>query len=162
MTIQLKGTCKRYLFIGISILIVCLASCNQDTEYGVTMDLVFENVTTSSIRFNIKPSVSSINRQTVILAPQSRSNIFTYKFEGVDKNLNIETCCQDFLIDVYGGRGTEGDSQILALDNDLCVTHLNEKSVDLSNYAKEKVNDSHFRYRYTFDSIDIEDPQQCQ
>lgn len=162
MRIQLKEIYKHFLLIGISALTVSLAGCGQEIEYRMTVELIFQNTTTSQIGFSIRPDINSSGRENITLVPQSQSTVFTYEIDGVDKNPNIETCCQDLLVDVYGGRGTNGNSQVLRLDNDLCVIHLNEKSIVLSNYSKEIISERHFKYSYTFTDTDIENPQPCQ
>jgi hypothetical protein len=151
---------QHYLLIGISALIFFLNGCVQEIEYGLTMDLLYINQTDETISFSI---INSNNqRETVSISPNSESEIFTYFISGVDKKPAIETCCQDPLIDVFGGRGTEGNSQVLIINDELCVTHLNEKSVVISNYLQEKISDRHFRFSYTFTNNDIENKHQCE
>jgi hypothetical protein len=159
-TMQQKLIYKHYLLIGISAIIIFFNGCVQEIEYGLTMDLLYVNQTDETISFSI---INSNNqRETVSISPNSESEIFTYFISGFNKIPEIETCCQEPLIDVYGGRGTEGNSQVLIINDELCVTHLNEKSVVLSNYLKEKISDRHFRYSYTFINNDIENKHQCE
>lgn len=157
-----KTTYVRYLLIGISALTVLLSSCRKQTEYRMKMDLLFINQTNKEISFIIRPDILSSRVENIIIGPQSQSRIFTFEISGVDKIPNIETCCRDALIGAYGGSGTEGYSQMLRINDSLCVTHLNEKSVILSNYLMEKIADRHFRYSYTFTEADIANPKPCE
>lgn len=159
---QQKIIYKHFLLIGISIFFLFTGCGKEDVEYRMTMDLLYVNQTDKVISFIIRPDISSNDVENVTILPQTQSKVFSYDVEGVDKNINPDNCCQDILIDVYGGRGLEGESQTLRIDDVLCVTHLNEKSVDLTNYSSEKVADRHFRYRYTFTDIDLENAEPCE
>ena len=151
-----------YLLIGISIILLAARCSKKDVEYRMTMDLTFINTTDNVVSFRVRPDISSSNLENVTIPPRTQSKIFTYNVEGVDKTMNPNNCCQDALLDVYGGRGLQGVSQTLKLNDKLCATHLNEKSVILSNYTTEIISDRHFRYSYTFTKNDFENAEPCQ
>jgi hypothetical protein len=158
---QQRITYKHFLVIGISAFTVSFAACQQEVEFRMRFDIVFSNVSDSKIAFTLRPDGSSNTREMIVIDPQSQSQIFSYHVDGVGKELNIETCCQELLLDVYGAREIGGGSQRLIINDTLCVTQRNEKSVILSNYAKEIIDDRHFRYKYTFTIVDIENAVIC-
>jgi len=162
MLILRKTIWLHYLLIGISVLFLAAGCGKKYVEHRMTMDLTFINKTNGVVSFTVRPGISSTTLENVTVPPQTQSKIFTYNVEGVDKRLNPGNCCQDALIDVYGGRGLEGVSQTLRFNDNLCVTHLNEKSVILSNYTTEIITDRHFRYSYTFTEKDFENAVPCQ
>lgn len=148
-----------YLLIGISVLFLIVGCGKETMEYRMSMDLTFINRTDSVLSFNLNPSVSSNNLENLTILPQSQSKIFTYDLEGVDKKLDPDNCCQGVLDNLFEG----GDpANFIVINENLCVTHLLEKSVILSNYDVEIISPRHFRYTYTFTKVDIEDPRPCK
>ncbi len=148
-----------YLLIGISVLFFVVGCGKETMEYRMTMDLTFINRTDSVLSFNLNPSVSSNNLENLTILPQSQSKIFTYDLEGVDKKLDPDNCCQGVLDNLFEG----GDpANFIVINENLCVTHLLEKSVILSNYDAEIISPRHFRYTYTFTKVDIADPRPCK
>ena len=148
-----------YLLIEISVLFLVVGCGKETMEYRMTMDLTFINRTDSVLSFNLNPSVSSNNLENLTILPQSQSKIFTYDLEGVDKKLDPDNCCQGVLDNLFEG----GDpANFIVINENLCVTHLLEKSVILSNYDAEIISPRHFRYTYTFTKVDIEDPRPCK
>jgi hypothetical protein len=162
MLILQKTIWLHYLLIGISVPFLVAGCGKKDVEYRMRVELTFINTTDKVISFQMRSGISSSNLESVTITPRTQSKTFTYNVEGVDKKMNPGNCCQDVLIDVYGGRGLEGVSQTLKFNNNLCVTHLNEKSVILANYTTERITDRHFRYSYTFTENDFENAEPCK
>jgi hypothetical protein len=156
---QQKIILIRYFCIGISVLFL-LVGCGKETvEYRMTMDLTFINRTDTVLSFNLNPSAASNNLENLTILPQSQSKIFTYDLEGVDKNLDPDNCCQGVLYNLFEG----GDpANFIVINENLCVTHLLEKSVDISNYDVEIISPRRFRYTYTFTKVDIENARPCK
>jgi len=148
-----------YLLIGISVLFLVVGCGKETMEYRMSMDLTFINATDSLLSFNLTPRISSNNLENLTILPQSQSKIFTYDIEGVDKKLDPNNCCQGVLDNLFEGGNP---ANFIVINENLCAIHLMEKSVVLSNYTVEIINDRHFRYTYTFNNTDIEDLKPCK
>jgi len=156
---QQKIILMRYFCIGISVLFLIVGCGKETMEYRMSMDLTFINATDSLLSFNLNPSVSSNNLENLTILPQSQSKIFTYDIEGVDKNLDPNNCCQGVLDNLFEGGNP---ANFIVINENLCVAHLLEKSVDISNYDVEIISPRHFRYTYTFTKVDIENARPCK
>lgn len=152
----------RFLLIGISLSSLISGCGKEDIEYVMTVDLVYSNQTDSLIGFEILENISSSTITEIELEPFSSSSTFSYEYEGVSRVIEPESCCDDFLSNVYTSRGLEGESKTITLNDTLCVTHLNEKSVLISNYSHEEISNRHFRYSYVFTENDFENAEPCE
>lgn len=150
------------MLTGISIGLFLSGCGKEDVEYRMTVDLRYVNQTDSLIRFEISESINSNNVSIIELSPSAESKIFSYDYEGVEKDVTPVTCCNDFLTNVYSQRESNGSSKKLNLNETLCVTHLNEKSTEISNYDIAVISDRHFRYTYTLKKEDFENAKTCE
>lgn len=157
-----RTTWMRFLLIGISAVILTTGCGKEDIEYRMTVELVYSNQTDSLISFEILEHISSSTITEVELEPFSSSPTFSYDYEGVSRVVEPESCCDDFLTNVYTSRGFEGESKTITLNDTLCVTQLNEKSVLISNYSHEEIANRHFRYTYMFTKNDFENAKPCE
>jgi hypothetical protein len=127
----------------------------------MAVDLVYVNQTDSSISFQILENIGLNNISTITLDPFSTSKIFTYEYDGVDKKITPQSCCNSFLRNVYDINDINGSGKKIVLNDSLCVFHLNNKSTIISNYNSEVISDRHFRYTYTFTFKDFKDAKKC-
>jgi hypothetical protein len=162
MPMQQKTIWTHSLLLGISASFLG-SGCNNSeiVEYGVTMDLLYINETDNSVSLNIREANSSTNTE-VILGADSKSEVYSYELDGADKSVSPDTCCQEFLIDVFGARSLEGNSQSFQVNDTVCFVHLDEKSVLISNYSSEIIANRHFRYTYTFTENDFLNAMPCE
>jgi hypothetical protein len=161
MPIQQKTIWTHFLLFGISALFLGSGCHNNEiVEYGVTMDLLYVNETDNSVSFNIRVA-NSLTSTEVILSAHSNSEVYSYDLDGADKVTSPDSCCQEFLIDVFGARGLEGNSQSFVVNDTACFIHLDEKSMLISNYSSERIADRHFRYTYTFTENDFLNTMRC-
>lgn len=157
-----KITWMLYSFIGISIVLFASGCGKEDIEYRMTVDLEYTNQTDSTVSFEIYESISSNIFSTVTLQPSSNSKIFSYDYEGVNENITPETCCNSFLENVYSRREINGSSKTIKLNDSLCVTHLNDKSTEITNYEVQIISERHYRYTYNFGKNDLLDAKICK
>lgn len=161
MKIVPKTIWANYLIFGISLfLLIIFSSCEEEEEFSLTMDLKFINETENSMSFRLLSNSGGFFDYK--LNANSESATFSYLLGGANKNIEPETCCQEYLIDIYGVRGQEGVSQRLILNDSLCITHLNAKSVIISNYFQEVLGDRHFKFTYNFTSEDFVGTALCE
>jgi hypothetical protein len=159
---QLKTMSMHSLLFGISALFLINGCGKETTEYRMTVELSYLNQTDSIIRFELHENITSNITSEIELKPGSMSSIFSYEYDGVSKIVEPHTCCESFLVNVYAGGDREGLSKQIEVGEFHCVTHLNEKSVLLSNYMSEVIGHRHFRYTYTFTRDDFENAVLCK
>ena len=134
------------------------ASSEKMVEYRLDAEFVFVNESDYVISFPISNYSGSV---TLVLESNESDTIKVLASRGF-KNLNPTSCCQGILTDIYGARDSEGAIQLIRLDDNLCVTHLNEKSVIISNYTSEIISERDYRYIYKFTNNDFLNANECE
>jgi hypothetical protein len=150
-----------FLIIGISVTILLTSCAKEDVEFGMKVDLVYENQTDSLVKFEILEDIGSNKTTTVELFPYSISEIFSYEYDGVQKHVEPENCCDSFLENVYSSLEFDGVSKKIILNDTLCITHYNNKSTLIENYNSMIIADRHFRYSYLFTRKDFVNAVKC-
>lgn len=144
--------------IVLVLLILTTVTCGTN-EYYFNVSLKYCNETDSTILFTLNAATNDIE---VELAPHSCSQTYEFEAASIQKRPDPTNCCQDALLDVYGSRSLEGDSQTLVVNDIWCVVHRDEKSVDIANYLYEKISDRHYMFTYNFQYEDFAGAALCE
>lgn len=151
-----------FLIIGLISSMIFSSCGKEDVEYKMTVDLIYVNTTDSLVHFSILEDIGSNEITEVKLYPYTTSKIFSYTYEGVEKIVDPQSCCNDFLRNVYASSDNNGLSKHITLNDTLCITQLNEKSCLIQNYSHEIIADRHFQYTYTFNEQDFTNAKLCE
>lgn len=156
-TMEQRKTWMCFLLFGISAFLLITGCGKSTSEYVLEIDLQYQNVTDSTLSFEIAKGQSGAF-ETVILPPQSSGGPFSYHLDGDFVNPTPDNCCLGFVENNF----KLSEANYITVNDSLCVLHNQEKSAILSNYESEIISDRHFRYTYTFKSDDLAGAAPCQ
>ena len=135
-----------------------------DVDYGMRFGLTYTNQTDSVIAFVIRPYIYSNKVEEITLNPKSTIEIYNSQSIEGPKDIIVPDSYRNALGSAYLARTENGYSKTLLLNDSLCVTHLNERSVLIENYAQEKIANRNYKYTYTFtdDDFKVERIEPCE
>lgn len=139
---QQKIIYVHYLLIGISVLTTCLYSCQEEIEYRLDAEFIFENHSDKTLSFSVHDPNNI--RNDISLEPNTSDTIKLIPSEG-PKIPNPDTCCQGLLESILVG--ADQGSIIIKYDDLECII---DSPANIGNYKSERVNERHFKYTFTF------------